>query len=132
MAPTQFAELAELCNRFKGRPFTLICAPSAQFLGQELPEPTRTHALIINNLQKSDGSFLILERLSVNGKATHPMFHFLKRYSSLYSPIRGKSMPIPWNFSKFLVNKEGQVVAFRGPTKSALDLEAEIQRIVSN
>jgi len=130
LAPEQFADLAELCKRFKGQPFTLVCAPSAQFLGQELPNGEQIHSLVLGKLAESGGSFIVLERLNVNGSTTHPLFHFLKRFSSLYRPKRGRSVPIPWNFSKFLVNKAGRVVEFRGPTVSALDLEAQVKNAI--
>ena len=89
MAPWQFADLAELCKRFKGQPFTLVCAPSAQFLGQEVPNSEKVHSLVLGKLAASGGSFIVLERLNVNGSTTHPLFHFLKRFSSLYRPYLG-------------------------------------------
>lgn len=131
MAAAQFADLAELCRLFKGQPFTLVCAPCAQFLNQEKPKNEDVHRLVLNHLAKSGGSFLVLDRLEVNGPATHPIYHFLKRHSTLYRERRGKCMPIPWNFAKFLVSKTGEVVEFRGPTVKATTLEQEIRRAIS-
>jgi len=75
----------------------------------------------------------VLERLDVNGSRKHPMYHYLKRHSSLYRPSRGKSLPVPWNFSKFLVNKAGNVVSpgFFGPVVSPLELEETIRKVIA-
>jgi len=82
---------------------------------------------VLNKFARSGGSFLVLERLDVNGSGTHPMYHYLKRFSILYKEHRNEAMPVPWNFSKFLVDKSGKVIKFMGPKSSALDLEPAIR-----
>lgn len=75
---------------------------------------------------------MVLSRLDVNDAQAHPMYHFLKRHSTLYSEKRGKAMPIPWNYSKFLVSPSGVVLSFAGPTVSPLDLEKSIRQAIQS
>lgn len=131
MAAAQFADLAELTKRLRGAPFTLICAPCGQFANQEAPTNDAVYDFVLAKLGSADGSFVVTERLDVNGKNTHPMFHFLKRYSTLYRPRRGKAMPIPWNYGKFVVGPAGDVIAFAGPTASPLSLEEKIRQSIA-
>jgi len=56
----------------------------------------------------------VFEKVHVNGNETHPVFHFLRQNAPQTG--RGSRMvPLPWNFSKFLVDKEGRVFSFYSP-----------------
>jgi len=81
-------------------------------------------------LKGSEGNFIVIEKVDVNGKATHPMYHFLKRYSPLYRETCDTVLPIPWNFGKFLIDKAGRVVDFQGPTVLPLSMEQQIRAIL--
>jgi len=123
----QFDELSQLCARLKGTNFTLICCPCSQFLNQEVADDSDVLNFTLGKLQASGGSFVVLERMDVNGPNTHPMYHFLKRYSSLYRPKRGKAFPIPWNYGKFLVDAKGSILEFGSPASSPLAMETKIR-----
>jgi len=120
-----------LCRRLKDETFTLLAAPCNQFLSQSSGTPEQVYKFILNKFAKSGGSFLVLEKLDVNGRETHPIYHFLKRFSILFKQYKNEAMPIPWNFSKFLVDKSGKVITFQGPKSSALDLEPAIREQLS-
>ncbi|KAF4680960.1 Glutathione peroxidase 7 [Perkinsus olseni] len=76
-----------------------------------------------------DKVFLLAEPCDVNGDTASPVFEFLKYHSGLYDPKSGTSKPIPWNFGKFLVDKNGEVVCFWSPKESSIadDIEACIE-----
>lgn len=54
-------------------------------------------------------------KIDVNGATAHPLYQFLRNNSSLYDAKTGQAKMIPWNFGKFLVNSNGQVIRFDGP-----------------
>ena len=56
----------------------------------------------------------------VNGPETHPVYHFLRETSSL------KGAPIPWNFTKFLLDADGKVVKYYLPT---MDTNAVLETV---
>lgn len=109
-----------------GRPFTIICVPCSQFFNQEVPDPDQVRSFVLNKLGSSGGSFVVLERTDINGERMHPLYHYLKRNSELYRPHRNKAMPIAWNYGKFLVGPTGDIISFKGPAVSPLDLEDAI------
>ncbi len=58
----------------------------------------------------------MFSKIDVNGSETHPVYRFLRTKSVLYNASEGKAEVIPWNFAKFLVNQEGEVVAYYTPS----------------
>lgn len=96
-----------------------------------MPSLEDIHRFVKGKLAGSEGNFIVIEKLNVNGSSAHPLYHFLKRHSSLYRQRTGKAMPIPWNYGKFLIDKLGSVVDFQGPTISPLTMEPQIRGILS-
>lgn len=104
----QFKELEALHQELGSKGLVVIGFPCDQFMGQE-PETNET---MVQMCQKNFGvTFLLSEKIDVNGKATHPVFNYLKREtkSSLGSAIK-------WNFTKFLVSSDGHAVERFAPT----------------
>ncbi|CAJ1374766.1 unnamed protein product [Effrenium voratum] len=122
-----YAELDELCSELKEEPFELplgrrLAFPCNQFGKQEegngnghatyQGKPEDIGNFITGKLPKAN--FTIFQKSHVNGKATHPAWHFC-RYNA-EETRRGKYMlPIPWNFAKFLLDKEGRVYKYYSP-----------------
>ncbi len=65
-------------------------------------------------------------KIEVNGDGTHPLFRFLKREAK---GLMG-SEKVKWNFTKFLVNREGQVVRRYAPTAKPADIRADIEKLL--
>lgn len=57
----------------------------------------------------------MFSKIEVNGENAHPLYRFLRNNSELYDPATKTAKQIPWNFGKFLVNKDGKVIKFEGP-----------------
>ena len=70
-------------------------------------------------------TFPMFEKIEVNGKDTHPLYKFLK---SKKSGILGNK--IKWNFTKFLVDKNGNVVSRFAPTTEPKDIEQHILELL--
>ncbi len=115
----QFKELEALHQELGDKGLVVIGFPCDQFMGQE-PESNDT---MVQMCKKHFGvTFLLSEKIDVNGKSTHPVFEYLKHEtkSSLGSAIK-------WNFTKFLVSRDGHTVERFAPT---VQPEAMRERIV--
>lgn len=116
LAP-QFEELQELYDKYEDKDFVVLGFPSNQFKqevdsGKEAAESCRATYGV---------TFPMHEVNSVNGKGAHPLFQLLKEEAG------GKVIDaIKWNYTKFLVDKNGQVVNRFGPKTKPLSFEDEI------
>jgi len=104
----QFKELEELHQTYKDKGLVVIGFPSDQFKQEPETNETMVKACLIN----FGVTFLISEKINVNGKDAHPLFVYLKK--ELPGGILGSS--IKWNFTKFLVSKEGVPFKRYSPT----------------
>ena len=66
-----------------------------------------------------------MDKIDVNGGEADPAYEYLRNNSDL----RGGK--IPWNFAKFLVNKDGDVVAFYGPQRSPDSLTKDLDTLLA-
>jgi len=71
--------------------------------------------------------FPLFDKIDVNGDNTHPLYSFLKAQAP---GILG-SKSIKWNFTKFLVNKKGEVVKRYAPTTKPENIKADIKKLLS-
>ncbi len=69
---------------------------------------------------KYGAEFPMFSKIEVNGENTHPVYAFLRLNSSLANKQKTEAKVIQWNFAKFLVNSEGQVVSYHEPRTSPL------------
>ncbi len=109
----QLGQLEELYQHFKEQGFEVLAFPSNQFGGQEPLEGEAIGAFC----QKNYGvSFPVFEKMAVKGKAASDLFQFLSSKS-----LNGVLSSTPkWNFHKYLVNKDGELVDFYYSTTSPI------------
>ena len=69
--------------------------------------------------------FEVFNEIKVNTDEAHPLYKYLRRNSSLYIEKSDKCKPIPWNFAKFLVDREGSVIHYYRPNHSIAKIEAD-------
>lgn len=99
----QYAGLEELYGKFRDRGFEILGVPCNQFGGQEPGEDPE----IAEFCQRNFGvSFPLTSKARVLGKEQHPLFAELTRSSD-----DGERVKVRWNFEKFLVGREGDVIA---------------------
>lgn len=115
----QFVELEKLHQTYKERGLVVIGFPCDQFLGQE-PETNETMVKVC--MINFGVSFLLSEIINVNGPDAHPLFVYLKK--ELPGGILGSS--IKWNFTKFLVSKEGVPFKRYMPITKPTEIEEDI------
>lgn len=117
----QYAELERLYQQYANQGLVIIGFPCNQF-GQQEPG---TNAEIIEFCQMNYGvSFPIMAKLTVNGSKTAPVYQFLKRNAPGLLGITA----IKWNFTKFLVGRDGQVIKRYAPTTPPTSIIKEIEK----
>jgi len=104
----QYQGLEALQREFSPRGFAVLGFPCNQFGGQE-PGDARQIADFCES--KYDVTFPMFSKIDVNGFDAHPLYDYLKKEKS---GLLGPS--IKWNFTKFLVDRAGRVVARHAPT----------------
>jgi glutathione peroxidase len=116
----QFAGLEKLYEKYKARGLAVLGFPCNQFGSQD----PGSNDEIASFCQMNYGvSFPMFAKIDVNGDATHPLFKHLKTAA----PGLLGSEGIKWNFTKFLINREGQVVERFAPLTTPENIEKAIE-----
>lgn len=110
----QYKELQALFAARQQDGFTILAFPANNFLGQE---PGTNEEIAAFCAKEYGVTFPVYEKISVKGEDIHPLYKML---TELPEPVGGE---IKWNFDKFLVNREGRVVARFGPRTPPSDAE---------
>ncbi|MGW1170483.1 glutathione peroxidase [Streptomyces sp. NPDC002550] len=104
----QYTGLEKLQERYADRGFTVLGVPCNQFLGQE----PGTADEIAEFCSATYGvTFPLTEKVEVNGEGRHPLYERLVGFAD----AEGHSGDIRWNFEKFLIGRDGTVVARFSP-----------------
>lgn len=116
----QFKGLQKLHDEYAGQGFAVLGFPCAQFANQEKGDDSE----IAQACELNFGvSFPLYSRIDVNGKDAHPLFKHLT--SEARGVLGTKS--VKWNFTKFLVDREGRVVKRFAPTDEPAKIESYIR-----
>ena len=118
----QYKGLEALHQQYAARGFSVLGFPCNQFGSQEPGSSRDIEAFCASNYAVT---FPMFEKIDVNGAAAHPLYKFLKNEKS---GLLGSS--IKWNFTKFLVDKQGKVVARHGSTTRPESLTSEIEALL--
>ncbi|KAJ9147914.1 hypothetical protein P3X46_030028 [Hevea brasiliensis] len=122
MTNSNYTELNQLYEKYKDQGLEILAFPCNQF-GEEEPGSNDEIQEFVCTRFKSE--FPIFGKVEVNGENASLLYKFLK--SGKWG-IFGDD--IQWNFAKFLVNKDGQVVDRYYPTTSPLSLEHDIKKLL--
>ena len=122
LAP-QFAQLQNLYETYHEQGFSVLGFPCNQFANQE---PLNAQEAASSCQLTYHATFPMFGKVIVNGPETHPLFHLLKEKTK---GVLGSS--IKWNFTKFLVDQSGKVVARFAPTTSPLSIEKQIKQLLN-
>ena len=120
----QYTGLEELYQRFKGKGLTVLGFPCNQFGNQE-PGSDAEIATFCSTTYPV--SFPMFRKVEVNGPDTHPLYEQLKAAA----PGLLGSTGVKWNFTKFLVNREGVPVERFAPTAKPKDIAPKIAKLLS-
>jgi len=119
----QYKGLESLYRKYKNQGLVILGFPCNQFGAQE---PGNADEIKSFCSLTYDVSFPILSKVDVNGEHTHPLYAYLKKKEK---GILGTEA-IKWNFTKFLINKKGEVTARYAPQTTPEQLEKEIEAIL--
>ena len=119
----QYTGLQKLYDSYSKKGFEILDFPCNQFAHQASGTESE-----INNFctVRYKTAFPRFAKIKVNGQDESPLYGFLK---SRKKGLLG-SKKIKWNFTKFLIDREGNVVGRYGPTKKPEAMEADIKRIL--
>lgn len=128
----QFEGLQKLFDTYRDQGFVVLGFPSGQFK-QEFSSPEKTAAFCQRNYGVS---FPMFATTDVNGDTAHPIFAWLKQSQpgSIGKALGGRlgSAEIKWNFTKFLVGRNGRVIARYAPTVSPTKIAPEIEAALAS
>lgn len=117
----QFTGLEAIHQHFKDQGLVTLGFPCGQFAGQELATGEEANQFCKLNYGVT---FEIMDKLKVNGKEAAPLFTNLKAQMA-----DDESERIKWNFTKFIVNSEGEVIARFSPKTEPKEVEAHISTL---
>jgi len=120
---SQYDGLESLYRKYKDEGLVVLGFPCNQFGSQE----PGSEKEIQNFCRVNFGvTFPMFSKIKVNGEETHPLYRYLK---SEQSGILGTEA-IKWNFTKFLIDKEGRVVERFGSSTKPSELEEKIEKLL--
>lgn len=120
---SQYQGLQALYDKYASKGVEVLGFPCNQFGAQEPGSATEIQSFC----QKRFGvSFPLFEKIDVNGANAHPLYQFLTKAAP---GILG-SEAIKWNFTKFLVDGNGNVVKRYGSTTEPKDIERDIEALL--
>ncbi|PWA83945.1 glutathione peroxidase [Artemisia annua] len=117
---SNYPELTTLYQRYKDQGLEILAFPSNQFNGQEPGSNEEIQEFVCTRFK---AEYPVFGKVDVNGKTADPLYTFLR---SSKGGLLGDS--IKWNFTKFLVNREGKVVDRYAPTTTPLSIEKDIKK----
>ncbi len=120
----QYEGLEELYKKYKDQGLIILGFPCNQFGNQE---PGDANSISEGCLINYGVSFTMFEKIEVNGEGTHPLYQYLKK------SCRGLfNNSIKWNFTKFLINAEGEPMKRFAPQIEPKKLESAIIKALNS
>ncbi|RZF82942.1 glutathione peroxidase [Pseudoalteromonas sp. CO325X] len=120
----QYQGLNELYQDFENKGLVVLAFPCNQFGAQEPGDDAQISEFCELNYGVS---FPVMTKVDVNGADAHPLFSYLKQQA----PGVLGSKAIKWNFTKFLVDQQGQVVKRYAPTTKPEAIRADIEQLLA-
>ena len=118
----QYEGLEKMYEKYNEKGFEILDFPCNQFLGQA---PGTEQEIVTFCKGRFGVTFRQFAKINVNGKDECPLFTFLKERQG------GKlGSRIKWNFTKFLVDREGNVVERFAPTVKPEDIESYVEKLI--
>ncbi|EOX94826.1 Glutathione peroxidase 4 [Theobroma cacao] len=120
LTDSNYTQLTDLYSKYKDQGLEILAFPCNQFLKQEPGTEQEVQQFACTRYK---AEYPIFRKVRVNGPKTEPVYKFLKSNKSGFLGSR-----IKWNFTKFLVDKNGHVLGRYGPTTAPLAIEADIKK----
>ena len=120
----QLEGLEKLQQTYSSEEFSVLAFPCNQFGGQE---PGSNEEIMEFCKLNYENTFPIFSKIDVNGDAADPLFDFLTNEKK---GLLGTEK-IKWNFTKFLINKEGEPVARYAPSTTPEKIQSDIDKLIN-
>ena len=114
----QYKELEALYEKYRDQGFIILDFPCNQFLAQAPGTAQDIHEVC---LLKYNTQFPQFEKIKVNGKDAHPLFIYLTSQNE-----KNEVKKVKWNFTKFLIGRDGTFLGRFEPTEKPLSFEKNI------
>ncbi len=121
----QYAGLEALYKKYRDRGFAVLGFPCNQFGAQEPGTANEIGAFCEKNYGVS---FPMFDKVDVNGQNAHPLYQLLKQQAPGILGTDG----IKWNFTKFLVTRDGKVDSRHAPTTSPNALDSTVMELLAD
>lgn len=119
----QYEGLQKLYQDFSSKGFQILAFPCDQFGHQEPGDATKIKDFCEARFAIT---FPLFEKIEVNGENAHPLFKYLKKNSPGFLGTEA----IKWNFTKFLIDREGNIIERFAPTTSPESLSETIENLL--
>jgi glutathione peroxidase len=119
----QYTGLEAMYKKLKDKGLVVLGFPCDQFGHQEPGDEEEIKNFCSLNY---DVSFPMFAKIEVNGETTHPLYRYLKAEAK---GVLG-SESIKWNFTKFLIDKDGNVVRRYAPTDKPEEIEKDVSKLL--
>ncbi len=119
----QYTELQQLYEKYNDKGLEILDFPCNQFANQA-PENNEEIGKFCTG--RFGITFKQFYKIDVNGKNESPLYSWLKSQKKGFG-----NSNIKWNFTKFLIDQNGNVIARYAPTKKPLELEKDIQKLLN-
>ena len=119
----QYDGLEKLYQDYAAQGFEVLAFPCNQFGGQEPGNAEEIEQFCKVNFGLT---FPLMQKIDVNGAEASPLFDWMKREA----PGLMGSKAIKWNFTKFLIDREGNVVKRFGPTDAPAAIAGDIEKLL--
>lgn len=138
----QYEGLQQLYDKYHAQGFEILDFPCNQFFEQA---PGTNEEIVAFCQTKFGTTFRTFGKLDVNGETAHPLYQYLKKEAphanedeeseTFYNRLKGlgfetKEDEIKWNFTKFLIDRQGKVVERFAPTVTPEKIGAEVEKLL--
>ena len=121
----QYIGLENLYKKYQAQGFEILGFPCNQFGAQE---PGSAEEIATFCETRYHVTFPMFTKIEVNGNGAHPLYQFLRSKAKGFLGTER----IKWNFTKFLINKEGEVMARFAPVTKPEELEDQVKRLLDS
>ena len=120
----QYTGLEQLFQKYRERGLVILGFPCNQFGGQEPGSAADIKQFCSLTYPVS---FPMFNKVDVNGNAAHPLYQYLKSQKSGVLGTEG----VKWNFTKFLIDRQGNVIERYAPTTKPESIAADIEKLLA-
>ncbi len=126
MTSDNYTQLVDLYNQYGKQGLQILGFPCGQFMDQELATENDIKNFVTDKFKVD---FPMFSKIELNGPNAHPVYLYLKYNTPELKAEQGLKN-IPWNFTKFLVDRNGKVVGYYPPKIKPVEMTKDILKLL--